>query len=102
LLVPNAAVLLRGSPHATNGQAFVNFLTSAEVEKLLAESDAAQIPLRQGLRAPRLFGKELGQIRLMSVDYSKLAAELQALSGGFLEKWAREQNSASAGERKAR
>jgi hypothetical protein len=80
----------------------VNFLTSAEVEKLLAESDAAQIPLRQGLRAPRLFGKELGQIRLMSVDYSKLAAELQALSGGFLEKWAREQNSASAGERKAR
>ena len=102
LLVPNAAVLLRGAPHATNGQAFVNFLTSAEVEKALAESDAVQIPLRQGLNAPRLFGKELGQIRLMPVDYSKLAAELQTLSGGFLEKWVREQNSTGVGERGTR
>src|SRR4030095_6750911 len=84
LLVPNAAVLLRAAPHVRTVQAFVNFLTSAEVEKVLAESDAAQIPLRQSLSAPRMFGKELGQIRLMSVNYSRLAVELQALSGGFL------------------
>ena len=102
LLVPNAAVLLRGAPHSTNGQAFVNFLTSAEVEKVLAESDAAQIPLRKSLGAPRMFGKELGQIRLMSVDYSKLAEELQRLNGGFLEKWVRDQNSAGPGERGTR
>lgn len=102
LLVPNATVLLRGAPHGTNGQAFVNFLTSAEVEKVLAESEAAQIPLRQNLSAPPMFGKELGQIRLMPVDYSKLAAELQALSDGFLEKWVREQNSAGVGERGTR
>jgi len=99
LLVPNAAVIVRYAPHAQNGRAFVSFLVSPEVEKLLAESEAAQIPLRQSLSAPPLFGRELGQMRLMPVDYAKLAVELQTLSGGFLEKWVREQNSAGPGSR---
>jgi iron(III) transport system substrate-binding protein len=97
LLMPNATVLLRGAPHARNGESFINFLTSAEVEKFLATSEAAQIPLRHGLAVPALFGKELIQIRLMAVDYPKLAAEFESLSDGFLEKWVRQQNSAGIG-----
>jgi iron(III) transport system substrate-binding protein len=97
LLMPNATVLLRGAPHARNGESFINFLTSAEVEKFLGTSEAAQIPLRHGLAAPALFGKELNQIRLMAVDYPKLAAEFESLSDGFLEKWVRQQNSAGIG-----
>jgi len=102
LLVPNATVLLRGAPHAQNGESFVNFLTSAEVEKFLAGSEAAQIPLRQGLTAPRLFRRELSQIRLMAVDYPKLASEFEALSDGFLEKWTRQQNTAGVANRGSR
>lgn len=86
LLVPNAAVLIAGAPHAANGQRFIDYLLSADTEKELAESEAAQIPLRPGVSGPSKL-PALDKIKVMTVDYAKLAERLDVLQNGFLKEW---------------
>ena len=86
LLVPNAAVLIGGGPNAENGKRFVDFLLTAEVEQMLAES-AAQMPLRAGVPVPPGV-KRVEEIKTLTVDYAKLGARLEELSRGFLKEWA--------------
>ena len=85
LLMPNAAVLIAGAPNAENGKRFVDFLLTAEVEQMLAES-AAQMPLRAGVPVPAGM-KRVEEIRTITVDYGKLGARLEELSRGFLKEW---------------
>jgi iron(III) transport system substrate-binding protein len=92
LLIPNAVVLIAGARNRENAQKFVDFLLSAESERWLAQSEAAQIPLREGIPAPALFPAPLSQLRLMKVEYGALAANLEELSRGFLEAWVQGQN----------
>lgn len=87
LLIPNAAVLIARAPHGANGRRFIDYLLSAAVESYLAECDAAQLPLRPGLAAPRLFGAGTPPLRTMTVDYGELARRLEALQEGFLPDW---------------
>jgi iron(III) transport system substrate-binding protein len=87
LLMPSAAVLIRRAPHPANAKKLVDFLVSAEVETMMADSTAAHIPLRRSLTIPSLFGKPLEQIRVMQIDYSKLARRTEELSSGFLKQW---------------
>lgn len=86
LVIPNAAVLIANSPHAEAGRRFIDFLLSADTERALAESDAAQMPLRASLEVPDNVVR-VGEIRAMSVDYAALARELPSLSEGFLADW---------------
>ena len=92
LVVPSAAVLIAHAPNATNGKKFIDFLLSEEVERLLAESDAAQIPLHSGIPPPKLFAKSFQDIRKMKLDYTKLASQLEELSNGFLKEWVEQQS----------
>lgn len=85
LIVPTAAVLIAGAPHAENARRFIDFLLTAEVEKMLAES-AAQMPLRAGVEVPSDV-KRVDAIKAMAVDYARLAARIEALAGGFLRTW---------------
>ena len=87
LIVPNAAVLIANAPHPENGKKFIDFLMTAEVEKALAESEAAQMPLRPGVDVPKNV-KHVNQIKAMAVDYEKLGTRLDELSRGFLKEWA--------------
>lgn len=93
LLVPNAVVLLAGCRNPENGKKFIDFLLSPEVESRLAESEAAQIPLRADLPAPSLFGAPLSGIHLMQVDYSELAEKLEVLIRTYLQEWVEKQSS---------
>lgn len=86
LIVPNAAVLIKNGPNPKAGKALIDYLLSAEVETMLAESEAAQMPVRSGVKAPAHV-PSLGSIKPMKVDYGKLAKELEDLSGGFLKQW---------------
>ena len=52
LIVPNAAVLIAGSPHQDAGKKLIDYLLSKETERKLAFSDAAQIPLHPGVATP--------------------------------------------------
>jgi iron(III) transport system substrate-binding protein len=87
LIVPNAAVLIANGPNADNGRKFIEYLLTAEVEKALAESEAAQMPLRSGVPVPPNV-KRVEDIKAMNVDYAKLGARLDELSRGFLNEWA--------------
>jgi iron(III) transport system substrate-binding protein len=87
LIVPNAAVLIANGPHADDGRKFIDYLLSAEVEQALAESEAAQMPLRPGVPVPPQV-KRLEEIKAMAVDYGNLGARLEGLSRGFLKEWA--------------
>lgn len=93
LLVPNAVVLIAGGPNPTQGKRFIDFVVSAESERWLAESDAAQMPLREGILPPKFFGRPLSEIRLMKVEYAPMAACLEELARGFLQDWVDQQMS---------
>lgn len=87
LMIPNATVLIAGGPNPEGGKQFIDFLLSPETEQALAESDAAQIPLRTGLKAPTHV-PALDRLHPMKVDYGMLAAKLDEISHGFLKEWA--------------
>lgn len=77
-LMPNVALLIQGAPHLEQGQRLIDFLVSAEAEKILAESDAAQYPLHSGAAGPTPL-PPLGTIRVMDVDYLDVARRLPAM-----------------------
>jgi iron(III) transport system substrate-binding protein len=90
LIVPNAAVLIANGPNAENGKKFIEYLNTAAVEQALAESEAAQMPLRPGVPVPPSV-KRVEEIKAMPVDYEKLGARLKELTAGFLRTWAARQ-----------
>ncbi len=87
LIVPNAAVLIANGPSPENGKKFIDYLLTPEVEKALAESEAAQMPLRPSVTVPPSVMR-VSDIKAMSVDYARLATRLEALSKGWLKEWA--------------
>jgi len=86
LIVPNAAVLIRGGPNPDAGKRFIDYLLSPETERALAESEAAQIPLRPEIPVP-LYVRPLSDLQPMRVDYPRLTQRLEQLSAGFLREW---------------
>lgn len=86
LVIPNAAVLIAGAPHPEAARRFIDFLLAPETEQALAESEAAQMPVRPGLPSPAGL-PALADLKAMEVDYGSLAALLEELSPGFLKEW---------------
>ncbi len=50
LLIPNTVAVVAGGVHPEAARQLVDFLVSAEVERLLAESDSKNVPVREALR----------------------------------------------------
>ncbi len=86
LIVPNCAVLIAGAPHPEAARRFIDYLLRPETEKALAESEAAQIPVRPGVSAPEHVSS-LQELKPMDVDYAALAELLETLSKGYLKRW---------------
>jgi len=86
LIVPNCTVLIANCPHPEAAKKFIDYLLTAEVEKTLAASDAAQIPLRPDVPVPAHV-VPLAKIKPMQVDYSKLESLLEDLTQGYLKDW---------------
>lgn len=64
LLIPSSVAILKGCPHIEPARKLADFLVSAEVERMLAQSDSGNIPVRQSLR------EELGVALPPSTDLS--------------------------------
>ena len=86
LIVPNAAVLIKGAPHPDNAKKLVDYLLSKETEWKLAFADCAQIPLHSGVETPSEV-KRIEQIKTMKINYAKVARKLQEIQP-FLKNWA--------------
>lgn len=86
LIVPNCAVLIAGGPHPEAGRQFIDYLLRPETEQALAESEAAQMPLRPGVPVPKGV-TSIEHLKPMTVDYTTLAGRLETLSKGYLKDW---------------
>jgi iron(III) transport system substrate-binding protein len=85
LIVPNAAVLIKGGPHPAEARRLIDFLLSRETERKLADADCAQIPLHPGVETPTHV-PHIEKLRTMSVDYAAVAAKMQQIQP-FLKDW---------------
>ncbi|MBI3301697.1 MAG: extracellular solute-binding protein [Deltaproteobacteria bacterium] len=86
LIIPNCTVLIARGPNADTGRRFIDYLLRPETEKALAESEAAQMPLRPGVPVPPGV-MSLERLKPMPVDYTTLAGLLEELSRGYLKEW---------------
>ncbi len=84
-IVPNAVVLIAGSPHLESGKKLIDYLLSKETERKLAFSDAAQIPLHPDVPMPPQL-QPIQSIKVMKVNYTEIATKLQAIQP-FLKSW---------------
>jgi len=74
-VVPNAAVLIKGAPHAAEARQLMDYLLSPETERKLAFADCAQVPLHAGVEIPAEL-KPIDSIRVMPVSYAAVAAKM--------------------------
>jgi len=86
LIVPNCVVLIAGAPHPDAARRFIDYLLGPDTERRLAESQAAQMPLRPGVPVPPGV-TPIEQLRPLDVDYAALGAKLEQLSQGYLKTW---------------
>ena len=68
-LIPNTVAILADAPHPDAAQRFVDWLLRPEIERDLAFSRAAQIPVRESVERPAHVQSDL---KFMDVDYRAL------------------------------
>jgi iron(III) transport system substrate-binding protein len=72
LVLPNTVALVKGGPRPDLGRKLIDFLLRKETEALLARSDGAHIPLREGVPRPdHVQGPP--RFRAMEVDWADVA-----------------------------
>jgi iron(III) transport system substrate-binding protein len=76
LVMPNMVSLIAGAPHPAEATRLIDFLLSADVERMLAESEAVQIPLHPGLNPPARMPR-IDELRPIAVDYAAAAARVE-------------------------
>jgi len=86
LIIPNCAVLIAGGPNAEAGRRFIDYLLRPETEQVLAESEAALMPLRTGVPMPSGV-VSMESLKPMSVNYAMLVGLLEELPQGYLKDW---------------
>ena len=74
--MPNMVSLIAGAPRSEAGKILIDYLLSPEVEKLLAESEAVQIPLHNGVEGPKNI-PPITSFKPMTLDYGKSAARVE-------------------------
>ena len=75
VLIPNTVSLIANGPNQENGQKLIDFLLSHEVEAQLAQSRAAQIPVRPGIEPPDAL-ESLEGVKIMPIDWEAVADAL--------------------------
>ena len=78
-------MLLKNAPHTQQGKQLIDYLLSKESEAKLAQADCAQIPLHQGVPAPKAL-KALTEIKVMPVDFEKVAQKMLEIQP-YLKSW---------------
>jgi len=84
-IVPNAVMLIQRAPHPGAGEKLIDYLLLPDTERKLAYSDAAQIPLHPAVETPPHV-RRLDTLRVMKVDYARVAAKMQAIQP-LLKDW---------------
>ena len=75
-IMPNMVSLVANGPHSEAGKKLIDYLLSPEVERMLAQSEAVQIPLHSGVEGPKNI-PSLSSFKPMTLDYSKAADRVE-------------------------
>ncbi|MBA3514189.1 MAG: extracellular solute-binding protein [Pyrinomonadaceae bacterium] len=75
-VMPNMLSLIAGAPHSEAGKKLIDYLLSPEVERMLALSEAVQIPLRPSVEGPKNI-PPLSSFKPMTLDYGKAADRVE-------------------------
>jgi len=94
LVMPNTVSLIKGGPNPGDAKRVIDFLLSAEVQRMLAQS-CAQAPLKPGVPVPRGV-PSLDVVVPMNVDYVESAKHLERLMP-MLKEWVEKKWRADAG-----
>ena len=78
-VMPNMVSLVANAPHLDEGRALIDYLLSPDVERMLADSEAVQIPLHAGVPGPRNI-PSIDSFRPMTLDYTKAAARVDEVT----------------------
>ena len=88
LFIPNTVAMIADAPHPDAAQQLIDYLLSPEVERKLAESRSAQIPLHASL-AGLEHQLPLDRMKPMKVDYQEVGRQIdqrmQELKERFLD-----------------
>jgi iron(III) transport system substrate-binding protein len=79
-VMPNMVSLIANAPHAEEGRKLIDYLLSADVERQLAQSEAAQIPLHAGVPGPKNI-PAIETFKPMTLDYTKAASRVEDVTG---------------------
>ena len=79
-VMPNMVSLIANAPHPDEGRKLIDYLLSADVERLLAQSEAVQIPLHAGVAGPKNI-PAIDTFKPMTLDYTKAAARVEDVTG---------------------
>ncbi len=85
LVLPNAAVLIKGGPNPENGKKLIDYILSSQTERKLAFADCAQIPLHKGVETPNDVIK-IEELKSMNVNFEAVARKLQEIQP-YLKEW---------------
>lgn len=80
LLIPNTVALINNAPHPEAAKSLIDYLLSREVEAWLANSQAAQIPVRSEVKMPNSWVSDQ-KVVFMDVDYEDIADSLEKATG---------------------
>ena len=75
-VMPNMVSLIANGPRPDEGRKLIDYLLSAEVERLLAQSEAVQIPLHVGVPGPKNI-PAIDTFKPMTLDYARAAARVE-------------------------
>ena len=91
-IMPNMVSLVANGPHSEAGKKLIDYLLSPDVERMLAQSEAVQIPLHSGVEGPKNI-PPLSSFKPMTLDYSKAADRVEDVTKrlqpilGIIESW---------------
>ncbi len=71
LWIPCSAALVRGAPNPQAARLLLDYLVSADVERMLAESDSRNVPVREALR--NALGEESVLFAPQPLDFERIA-----------------------------
>jgi len=75
-IMPNMVSLVANGPNSEAGKLLIEYLLSPEVERMLAQSEAVQIPLHPGVEGPKNI-PPLSSFKPMTLDYGKAADRVE-------------------------
>jgi len=78
-VMPNMVSLIANGPHPDEARRVIDYLLSADVERMLAQSEAVQIPLHSGVPGPKNI-PPIDTFKPMTLDYTRVASRVEELT----------------------